>query len=388
MPSVPLRDVRKLESEEIKASYRNIIGFGKSCEEATRELEQLRQKIEHITKETPEYIYTEKELLRATEEKIEFCRQQLNELSTLDDVKVEIEYTPMPEYIRRYSKVLDVAIKTVLLPYITKLESRETHNRIVIDLKFIPHLYAVDMEVMTEEGTVKYHHIRIPETLREVIPLVATEQPMVELVSRIKGSPLYPMCRIGEDVVKSFDNTTYRYELDDCYHVLVADSSRQHFFSVLGKEVEGKKEVKIFVHETEIVLKPTSIEVDGQPIQIRPKEHKEIPTKSHTTVVKIIRSSDDVFILETPYVRIIFDGKIIEIKNTKLVVERELKGLCGSSNGDRRYDIMTPTSHVAPTYSAAAVSYRIEKSCSPLPKEKQQFKRQLSSCTIPKVEKV
>merc|ERR1712168_1269599 len=116
MPSVPLRDVRKLESEEIKASYRNIIGFGKfceehsikvdisssvsheqkqmalrskssrKCEEATRELEQLRQKIEHITKETPEYIHTEKELSRATEEKIKFCRQQLNELSTLDDV--------------------------------------------------------------------------------------------------------------------------------------------------------------------------------------------------------------------------------------------------------------------------------------------------------------
>merc|ERR1712133_124700 len=328
----------------------------RKCEKATRELEQLKQKIEHITKETPEYIHTEREILRAAEEKIEFCRQQLNELSTLDEV------------------------------------------RIVIDLKFIPHLYAVDMELMTEEGTVKYHHIRIPETLREVIPFVATEQPIVELVSRIKGSPLYPMCRIGEDVVKSFDNTTYRYELDDCYHVLVADSSRQHYFSVLGKEVEGKKEVKIFVHETEIVMKPTSsystqnkeysIEVDGQPIQIRPNEHKEIPTKSHTTVVKIIRSPDDVIILETPYVRVIYDGKIIEIKNTKLVVERELKGLCGSSNGDRRYDIMTPTSCVAPTYSAVAVSYRIEKSCSPLSKEKQHFKRQLNSCTTPKVEKV
>merc|ERR1712243_499964 len=49
---------------------------------------------------------------------------------------------------------------------------------------------------------------------------------------------------------------------------------------------------------------------------------------------------------------------------------------------------MTPTSCVAPTYSAVAVSYRIEKSCSPLSKEKQHFKRQLNSCTRPKVEKV
>merc|ERR1712033_46006 len=169
-------------------------------------------------------------------------------------------------------------------------------------------------------------------------------------------------------------------------------------FSILGKETEGKKELKVFVHETEIVIKPTArytverkeylIEVDGREIVVRPNEHKEISTKRQTAVVKIIRSPDDVIILETPYVRVIYDGKIIEIKNTKLVVERELKGLCGSSNGDRRYDIMTPTSCVAPTYSAVAVSYRIEKSCSPLSKEKQHFKRQLNSCTTPKVEKV
>merc|ERR1711872_314148 len=175
-------------------------------------------------------------------------------------------------------------------------------------------------------------------------------------------------------IVKSFDNTTYSYELDDCYHILAADSSSQYLFSVLGKEIEGKKEVKVFVHETEVVMKPSprytverkeyTIEVDGQPIEIRPNEHKEIPTKSRTTVIKII-----------------------EVKNTKLVVERELKGLCGSNNGDLRNDVLTVTSCIAPTYYSAALSYRIQKSCSPLSKEQENIKRQLSNCIRPKVEK-
>merc|ERR1711915_776533 len=82
MPSVPLRSVRKLESEEIELSYRNVIGFGKTCEEhfikvdatslvsneqkqlalrsissrkceeATRKVEELKEKLEPITKAT------------------------------------------------------------------------------------------------------------------------------------------------------------------------------------------------------------------------------------------------------------------------------------------------------------------------------------------------
>merc|ERR1711872_14482 len=292
----------------------------RKCEEVTRKVEEIKEKLEHVRKETPEYTHIERELMRVVEEKIEFCRKQLDELSTLDTVKLNIEYSPIPEYLKKYTKLVDVAVKTVLLPYMTEYETRESHNRVVVDLKFLPHLYAFNMVLTTEEGTVKYKHIRIPEPLREVIPVVATEQPIVSTISFIKETPLYPVCRIGDSIVKSFDNTTYSYELDDCYHILVADSSSQYLFSVLG-------------NETEVVMKPSprytverkeyTIEVDGQPIEIRPNEHKEIPTKSRTTVIKIIRSPDDVLILETPYIRVIYDGKIIEVKNTKLVVERE-----------------------------------------------------------------
>merc|ERR1711872_1108153 len=243
-----------VSSEQKQLAMRSI--SSRKCEEVTRKVEEVKEKLEHVRKETPEYTHIERELMRVVEEKIEFCRTQLNELSTLGTVRLNIEYSPIPEYLKKYTKLVDVAVKTVLLPYMAEYETRESHNRVVVDLKFLPHLYAFNMVLTTEEGTVKYKHIRIPEPLREVIPVVATEQPIVSTISFIKETPLYPVCRIGDSIVKSFDNTTYSYELDDCYHILAADSSSQYLFSVLGKETEGKKEVKVFVHETEVVRNP------------------------------------------------------------------------------------------------------------------------------------
>jgi len=427
MPSVSLRNAHELKSQDIKMFLKNVIGFGKTCEEYSvkidgsssvsyeqkematrsissrkcgevrREVEELEEKLRTISKETPEYTHVEHELLRLTEEKIEYCRQHLNELSTLDSVKLNIEYTNMPEYVREYSEVLDIAIKTVLLPYMTEVESRKSHNEVIVDLKFLPHLNAFNMILTTEEGTVKYHTIRLPTYVREVIPVVAAEQPIVELISKIKGSPLYPECRIGDSVVKTFDNSTYTYELDGCYHVLVADSSKQSYFAVLAKELEGKKEVKLFIHETEVVLKPTrsytvqnkeyEILVDGQRIEIRPSERKEIPTKSRTVVLKLIRSPDDVLILETPYLRVIYDGELVEVKETSILVQRDLKGLCGTNNGDQRNDVLTPTSQVAPTYQAAAISHRVGKSCPSLTQQQQIYKEQLRFAKEPRIEK-
>merc|ERR1711872_687088 len=230
------------------------------------------------------------------------------------------------------------------------------------------------------------------------IPVVAAEQPIVEFISKIKGSPLYPECRIGDSVVKTFDNSTYTYELDGCYHVLVADSSKQSYFAVLAKELEGKKEVKLFIHETEVVLKPTrsytvqnkeyEILVDGQRIEIRPSERKEIPTKSRSVVLKLIRSPDDVLILETPYLRVIYDGELVEVKETSILVQRDLKGLCGTNNGDQRNDVLTPTSKVASTYQAAAISQRVGKSCPSLTQQQQIYKEQLRFAKEPRIEKV
>merc|ERR1719374_538083 len=186
----------------------------------------------------------------------------------------------------------------------------------------------------------RYNNIRIPERLRNVFPVVASEYKIENLISKLQGDRLYPLCRIGDGVVKSFSNKTYTYQLDDCYHVISADSGRQMTHSVLAKEVQGKKHVKVYVLGSKVELKARQqgieIEVDGQNIRLNRNERKEVVSQNKKVSYRIHRSADDVVVVETPYNRVSTDGTVIEIENTRSVVQGELKGLCGSTNGDQR----------------------------------------------------
>merc|ERR1711872_1020120 len=113
----------------------------------------------------------------------------------------------------------------------------------------------------------------------------------------------------------------------------------------------------------------------------------EIPTKSSSVILKLIRSPDDVLILETPYLRVIYDGELVEVKETSILVQRDLKGLCGTNNGDQRNDVLTPTSKVAPTYQAAAISHRVGKSCPSLTQQQRIYKEQLRFAKEPRIER-
>jgi len=85
--------------------------------------------------------------------------------------------------------------------------------------------------------------------------------------------------------------------------------------------------------------------------------------------------------------RVIYDGELVEVKETGVLAERDIKGLCGSNKGDQRYDVLTSTSKVAPTLQAAAISYRYEKSCPSLRSELQIYKQQLRLAKLPRVER-
>merc|ERR1719341_1353322 len=115
LPLVPVRDSKALKSENMRFNYKNTIGFGKTCqehkievtgttsrseskklqrtestekcEEATRDVERLREELKSVNEETTEYRRMEEELFKAVEEKKEWCRRQVRELSTLDEVK-------------------------------------------------------------------------------------------------------------------------------------------------------------------------------------------------------------------------------------------------------------------------------------------------------------
>ena len=86
--------------------------------------------------------------------------------------------------------------------------------------------------------------------------------------------------------------------------------------------------------------------------------------------------------------RVIYDGELVEVKETSILIQRDLKGLCGTNNGDQRNDVLTPTVKIAPTYQAAAISHRVGKSCPSLTQQQQIYQEQLRSAIEPRVERV
>merc|ERR1711915_659499 len=199
----------------------------------------------------------------------------------------------------------------------------------------------------------------------------------------------YEKCSIGDGVVKTFDNKTYSYELDDCYHVLSSDCSKSHSHAILGKVVDGKEEIEIFVEGSKVTMKPTSswtesrreyeVTVDGKVVRVEENEKKEVTSRNGKISYRIHRSADDVMILETPFNRITFNGKAVELEHSRNIVNE--CGLCGNNDGLRSNEMKTAQSCVAKSAKQAALSYRIEKSCSPLSAHKQAIKSQKVTCT-------
>merc|ERR1711962_894758 len=205
----------------MRFSYKNTLGFGKTCED-------------HEIKVVGE-------TYRSEEEKEEYCTRYVEELSTLDKVKFRIESTPMPSYVRKYTRVLDSAVKTVLPPYMSRIEGgNNKEHEVEVELRFNSDLNTLNMALTTEHETIDYHNIRLPEELRGIVPLRSTVRPHEQIIKSVIGSSVYEKCSIGDGVVKTFDNKTYSYELDDCYHVLSSDCSKSHSHAILGKVVDGK----------------------------------------------------------------------------------------------------------------------------------------------------
>merc|ERR1712121_568533 len=82
---------------------------------------------------------------------------------------------------------------------------------------------------------------------------------------------------------------------------------------------------KSFVLGSKIVLKPTQhqseieVEVDGQIVRLNRNERKQVESQNKKVTYTLHRTSDEFVVVETPYMRIITNGHIVEVENTHMV---------------------------------------------------------------------
>merc|ERR1719229_2220562 len=153
-----------------------------------------------------------------------------------------------------------------------------------------------------------------------------TDTPISMGVKAITGKPVYPVCTMEGKHISTFDNRTTKADMDDCFHLLSGDCSKAMSYGVLVRSLESsgsyspetKKEVKVFIGSTDITMKPEGerviVKVNGSPIEVPMSERHTIMAREGHFVAKIIKSKDNVVILESSKIGVLFDGKRIKLE--------------------------------------------------------------------------
>merc|ERR1719182_379569 len=253
----------------------------------------------------------------------------------------------------------------------------------------------VTVEVMSPEETIVFKNIRLPEELRQIVPLVSGQSPLEQTYKALTGTPLYGKCVLGQGYVHSFDQKTYNYQIDECDHLITSDCSEDQEHAVLAKEVNGLKHVTIYESKTKIELRPAqayqnyvedwTCEVNGQKIYLNKNEMKTIKIESDSLLkgeCTIFWHSDNVVEINTPHTRITHKGKTVSVEEKSLMADGSHCGLCGDYNMDQRADIKSPKECVLSSDKLSAFSYRVKSDqCKPLSKTiSNQIKSEEEKC--------
>merc|ERR1739838_1078631 len=200
----------------------------------------------------------------------------------------------------------------------------------------------ITVEVLSPEETIVFKNIRLPEELRQIVPLVSGQSPLEQTYKALTGTPLFGKCVLGQGYVHSFDKKTYNYQIDECDHLVTSDCSKDQEHAVLAKEVNGLKHITIFESKTKIELRPAlayqnyvedwTCEVNGQKIYLNKNEMKTIKIESDSLLkgeCTIYWHSDNVVEINTPNTRITHKGKTVSVEEKSLMADGSHCGLCG-----------------------------------------------------------
>merc|ERR1712223_2003471 len=235
--------------------------------------------------------------------------------------------------------------------------------------------------VSRPEQKYKYRDVPMPYPLTYMYPTSYVTEPISMGVKAVTGKPLYPVCTLEGKHISTFDNRTTKADMDDCFHLVSGDCSKAMSYGVLVRSLESSsnyspetmKEVKVFIGRMEITMKPEgdhiTVRVNGSPIEVPKVEWKVLKNEEGHIVAKIIMTKDNVVILKSSKVNVLFDGKRVKVEGSNLL-KNKLCGLCGDNNNKKIADVPSPRQCLLSKPKLEVASYRVSlpsKPCSPLP---------------------
>ena len=390
----------------------NEISFGKSsCSESSIKMVG-NAKVSHEQKEFSRQSADARkchELLenRAPGAKLsEACQRTRLQAETVDEVEFKMEYTNVPKEVTRVEKRLIEYMKICLWPYIKAVKSNRHHQNmrdedrnsfpVMVRLLFHRETPSFDMIINKPEESIVFSKIRIPYPMNLVFPMKAGTCPNngYQIIKSLSGGALTPECKVGSELLTTFDNKSMPLKMDDCFYLLSGDCSKHRSFGILARNMKhdnNKREVKVFLGKTSILLTPSEQQRSENPeIKVSVNQQElEVPSNTWRSIKvdnkeigSIFRSIDNVFEMKSSqyHVQFRFDGTRVVVYASQLLKDK-LCGLCGNFNQLSLDDMTGPAKCVHAKPEVQVASYRVQtQHCERLPshieKELEQEKEQ------------
>lgn len=406
LPLLPMWNINSLRTSLSQFYYQNKIAFGQSqCSESTiytKGVSRVSEKQRNHALETPEFKMCQKLSQQQVEgsQLSQVCQKARDQLSALDEVEFTTEYTRVPQYVQEAERKTVAVLKAFLWPYYSfkassvhgSEPSRQTSFQTKTLIGFHQRTPSFDLTLHRPHETVIFSNVHIYQPYSLFFPLKASMSGM-SFVRKVTGGAIYPSCKVDGNTVTSYDNKTIAFQPDKCFHLLTADCSRFHRFGVSVRSVEGgRKELKVFLRKTVVVLTPAGnegprITVNGQPLEVPVNRETSIyfEGSSGKQLATVHRSIDGVVTLRAPSVylsELSTNGRLISVVPSPML-KNKLCGLCGDNNQEKNADIAGPQKCIYSKPELKVASYRIPSdSCPPLPTPvKQELRKETEQCS-------
>jgi hypothetical protein len=307
------------------------------------------------------------------------CESARHQASAIDEFRTELV---IPAYLHKYEIIPNIVgmVKSVLIGNLIETPSNQVSSGIKIVTKVNRVGNEAQMIVEYNGRQYEIRNIRLPAIFKHVLPL-SLRNPLLYLgLQKLSASHIPASCRVEPTLISTFDNKTYSYELNNCYHLLFSDRSGKIPVAVMAKSLSPiSKEVKILAGVAEAIMTPVStynmkiqVNLNGQQqtVEVQPGMRKLINDVNGLTILDVKRFQDNVYMISAVQesLWVLFDGKHVEISASALLRSRSC-GLCGDLNGENTADLKTPERCIMSRPRLAAYSYMIQESCQGIPSQ-------------------
>merc|ERR1719394_689888 len=182
------------------------------------------------------------------------CNLVRSQAGSLDKVHITID-TPKSWARSSFMTLLDSISKTLLIGNIESEEiSTGVEGRVLVEARAERTSNLVTIaKVQTPSRKIVLKNLRLMGYTKSIFPASRLYTPLEVVALKMTGNRMPSTCRIEPTFVRTFDNKTVEYKINDCEHVLLLDGSKHIPMAVTTRTDSGSenKIVKILSGITE-----------------------------------------------------------------------------------------------------------------------------------------